>query len=157
MSDDKDRPPGERRTDAGSRVIVERLELLSRQQAEQSEALADQLEEVREEFADEVKRLDSRLKARPTRSWVLIRIGLSVAGMLALVWTVIRAGGEDTKHAVREDLRVFRLETQTIQMQSDLKQQLEHRAIYDAMPRKKRSELLERPVQMDGGTTEDGT
>lgn len=160
MSEPNDRPPGERRTDAGSRVIVERLDLLARQQAEQAEALADQLDGIRREARAglrkvrvRVSRVEARVRSRPTRKTVGAMIAGAVAGVMALVFSITWSVSNNV--ADRTEKRLDRLEAKVDDTKTT--QQVEIRALKKSVPRAAPSPILDTPVQVDGGTPEDAT
>lgn len=152
-------PPSEGltpRTDAGARKIIERLDELSKRFGD----MAGKVEDAVSDAARALRRteeLRETMKRRPTKQQVLKMIGVCVAGVIALVWNVTWMVSTRTADAsagvVEKKLDAFEQKIEARIQKSDQLHQLEHRELYDSQPKKKRSQLLEKPVpRMDGGT-----
>lgn len=133
-------------TEAGTRRVLERLDIFSKQ----VNTRLDDLE-------GHVDQLQLRIRKRPTMQKVLITIGGSVAVIIALVWNVTwlvsTRTADASGKAVEVKLESFEQKIEARIQKSDQLHQTEHRELYETATRKKRSTLLERPVpKLDGGT-----
>lgn len=119
------------------------IESQATQLTEQNAALATQ--------AKQLRLLKGRIKKRPTRGQVAAMIAGAVGGILMTVvmtaWTISRAAVGDRIDAIRDDVRSVRSAVADTKTTG----QVEIRELKQVVTTKKRSEILDTPVRLDGG------
>lgn len=138
------------RTDAGARKLIEQLLQAKKDLLQQIEALR---EEMKRELGD-----------RPKEARLYGIIGACAIAVLIFVMTLVNNGKADTKEVVKAqadaaaaaaEVKRVAFEEKVLGAIEHLKhtQQVELRAIYDAMAKRKRSPVLETPVPAPAGVS----
>jgi hypothetical protein len=117
--------------------------------------LFEDLKEVQKKATSQgfdIQELQVEMRQRTTTAQTLLWLGALGAVAISAQWAISRVNVSDIKTTIDEKLETNQRDTDTKLGKSDLLHQVEHRAIYDSLPKRRPNTILETPPKkLDGG------